>query len=377
MDVVSLIGAGAVAFWASAVMTRMAAVVATFVQPRLRRRQATRRDQPAVTVVIPVKNLEPEMRAATESIFSQDYPEFEVLISAAEETSPALENARQAAHRFPHIPTRFLTGNKCFTLNPKVSNVAPAVAAAAHDLILIKDSNAQLSDGQLADLVRNLTSDTGMVCAVPIGMRPMTFWAWVECAVMNGHDVPLLMAASILRLDIGFGKVMLFRRPDFERIDGIAAMTDTFGDDHALAKAFARAGLRSVFAASVIRQALGARTLRDVWQRQLRWMAVRRDEEPFAFYTEPLASGYFATAAAAVAAVSLGLAPAVAALGTVAFWLASEALVAIGRGWGWSTKLSVAAVCREPLMLALWLRTWTVRKVHWQGSSFDLSGSVQ
>jgi ceramide glucosyltransferase len=194
--------------------------------------------------------------------------------------------------------------------------------------------------------------------------------------MMNGYAAPLLMVASVAGRDVGFGKVMLFGRRDFERAGGIAVMTDTFGDDHALAKAFARAGLRTVFSAGVIRQVIGARSLRDVWTRQLRWMTIRRDEEPLAFYPEPLASGYFATLMAMLAAPTLGLAPWTTALAMVALWLASEALIVAGRGWGWSWQYPLAALCREPLMLAMWVRAWSARKVQWGGSTFDLSGSV-
>ena len=376
MQAVSLLGLGAAIGWGLALLLRTVSVMASFIQPRLRRRAADRDDQPGISIVIPVKNLEPELEAAFESVFSQDYPQFEVLVAAAEERSPAIETGWQVADHFPCVPVRFLTGNKRFTLNPKVSNLAPAIAAAAHDLILIKDANIHLADGQIAELVRNLTPGTGLACAVPIGVRPATFWASVECAMMNGYAAPLLMVASVAQSLAGFGKVMLFNRRDFERVDGITVMSDTFGDDHALAQAFTCAGLRTVYAAGVIQQPMGARSFRAVWERQLRWMTIRRDEEPLAFYLEPLASGYFATLMAALAAPTLGLAPWTAALATVALWLASEALVLLGRGWGWSWQYPLAALCREPLLLAMWVSTWSARKVQWAGSSFDLSDSV-
>ena len=376
METVSLLGLGAIVGWGLTLLLRCTAVVASFIHPGVRRRAATRNDQPAISVVIPVKSLEPEMEAAFESVFSQDYPRFEVLVAAAEERSPATELGHRVADRFPRIVARFLTGNKRFTLNPKVSNLAPAIAAAAHDLILVKDANIQLAEGQIAELMRNLTPRTGMVCAVPIGVRPASFWASVESAMMNGYGAPLLMVSSLARCKAGFGKVMLFDRLNFERVGGIAVMADTFGDDHALASAFTRAGQRTVFSGGVIRQALGTRSLGEVWRRQLRWMTIRRDEEPLACYLEPLASGYVATLAAILAAPYLGVTPWAAALATIALWLVSEAVIVLGNGWGWSWRSPLAALCREPLQFAMWLRTWSTRKVQWHGSTFDLSGSV-
>lgn len=377
MDTVSLFGIAATAWWGLALVVRAASVTAVFVQPMLRRSAAARTDQPPISVVIPVKRMEPELEAAFASVFSQDYPHFEVLITAAEEASPVIDIAQHIASRFPRVPSRFTLGNERFTLNPKVSNLAPAIAAAKHNLILIKDSNIWLADGQLGELVRNLMPRTGMVCAIPIGVQPKTFCAEIECAMMNGHAAPLLMAASILRFDIGFGKVMLFDRRDFDRVGGIATMAPTFGDDHALAKALARIGLRTVFSASIIRQAMGHRTLRDIWDRQLRWMVIRRDEEPLAFYLEPLVSCWFAMLAGAAAGPTLGAAWWTVAAATLVLWLASETLIVAGRHWGWSWRFTIAGICREPLIVGLWVRAWFARKVQWAGRPFDLSTPVQ
>jgi ceramide glucosyltransferase len=374
MDTVSLVGIVATAWWALAVTARAAAVGATFIQPVIRSRLAVRGDQPAVSVVIPVVRMEPEVDAAFASVFSQAYPQFEVLITAAETDSDVIDTARRVAARYPHVLARFLLSNQRFTLNPKVSNLAPAIAAAAHDLILIKDANIWLAEGQLAELVRNLTPGTGMVCAVPIGVRPESFSAEIECAIMNAHAAPYLMGASVLGLDVGFGKVMLFDRPNFNRGDGIAVMAPTFGDDHALAKALARMGLRTVFSAGVIRQAMGRRTLREVWDRQLRWMVIRREEHAFSFIGEPFFSALFATLSGALAAPALGTAWWAVGAATLAFWLASDALVVLGRGWGWSWRFPLAGLCREALIIGLWLRAWASREVRWTGRPFDLKG---
>jgi ceramide glucosyltransferase len=374
MESVSLLATAALVWWVLVVGIRAGAVMAAFIQPMVRRQAATRPDQPPVSVVIPVFRMEPELDAAFASVFSQAYPRFEVLITAAETDSDVIEVARRVAARYPHVPTRFLLGNQRFTLNPKVSNLAPAIAAAAHDYILIKDTNIWLAGGQLAELMRNLTPGTGMVCAVPIGVRPENFCAEIECAIMNARDAPYNMGASLLGLNVGFGKVMLFDHLDFSRGGGIAVMAPTFGDDHALAKALARMGLHTVFSAGVIRQVMGRRTLREVWDRQLRWMVIRRDEEPFGFFAEPFFSAGFATLTAAVAGPVLGMAWWTVAAATLSVWMASDTLVVLGRGWGWSWRFPLAGLCREALIIGLWLRAWASREVRWAGRPFDLKG---
>ena len=380
MDAVSVIAVAAAAWWALMLATRATVAIGAFVHPAVRRRKAARADEPAVSVIIPVVRMEPEVEAAFVSVFSQAYPKFEVLITAAEQDSAVIDCARQVAGRFPHVPVRFLLGNERFTLNPKVSNLAPAIAAAQRELILVKDANIALPAGRLAELVRNLTPGTGMVCAVPIGVRPQSFAAEIECTILNGHIAPAMLMGSLFRLNLGFGKVMLFDRGDFERVDGLSIMAPTFGDDHALAKALGRAGLRTVYSAGVVHQVMARRSLREVWDRQLRWMVIRRDEATRSFLGEPFLGVAFATLAGAAAAPIFGVAWWALAAVTLALCLAGETVVVVGRGWGWGWRrlwrLPLAVVCREFLLIGAWASAWFARRVKWAGVPFDLASGT-
>jgi len=367
----SLLPLTAATLWIAACGAHIAAGAISLVQPWLRRRQAKRRDRPPVSVIIPVKRLEPEADAAFASAFNQIYPRFEVLVTAQEESSTVLDLARDVACRSPQIGARFFCGNKQFTRNPKVSNLAPAIRAADHDLILVKDSIIRLQADQLGELVQNLTADVGLVCAVPICVAPVGFAAEIERSIMNGHFAQLLIGLSCVNVNVGFGKVMLFERSNFERAGGISAIGDTFGDDHALALALERLGLRTVYTAREVLQPLGRRSFREVCSRHLRHTVIRRTEEPLAHAFEPLFSGVFAVAAGAAGAPVFGWPAWLTAAGTLVFWLAEETVLVLLKGWGWSWKFPLAGLCREIIVPALWLRSWFSREVRWAGSLFE------
>lgn len=374
MNVIATAVFAAAAWWGLACAFRLGAFVAAVLQPLIQGRRATRPDRPPVSVIIPVRQDEPDADAAFSSAFGQSNLQFEVLVTAAEEISPVLDAARRVAARHPDVPARFLTGNPQFTLNPKVSSLAPAIEAAEHDLLLVKDSNVRLAPGQIDDLIGNLAPGVGLVCAFPIAVEPATFAAEIERVTLNGHSAPLLLAASAVGIGVGFGKVMLFDRRAFRRAGGISVMADTFGDDHALARGLGRIGLRTVFAASTVRQVLGRRRLREVWDRQLRWLVIRRREEPIAFVAEPFLGGLFTAAAGALGAAALGVPAWMVAGGTLAGWVALEGLFALIKGWGWSWRSPFAALCREAMILALWAAGWFARSVTWGGQSHAVNG---
>ena len=183
-------------FWALGLSVRIGSIGLALLQPAIRSRQATRRDQPPVSALVPVSSLDAEVESAFHSLFSQDYPHLEILVSAADESCPAMGVARRVAARFPHVEVRFLSGQADVARCPKLNNLATSLPQAGHELIFVKDANVWLAPGQLAEFVRHHTSGVGLVCAVPIAAGPATFAAEVECAMINGHAAPLLLAAS-------------------------------------------------------------------------------------------------------------------------------------------------------------------------------------
>ena len=279
------------AFWVLVVAVRVWCIAAAFVHPSIARRRARRMDLAPVSIIIPVKEIEAGLEEAFASAFRQAYSTFEILVSAKTADLPALRVARDAAARFPEIRCRFFIGNDGRAVSPKVNNIERAIAEAQHDLLLVKDSNVRLGQSQLASFVRHLGPGVGLVCAVPTALAPKSFPAEIECSMINGHGAPLLMAASVLGLGFGYGKIMLFDRNDFVRAGGIDAISHSVGEDHALSKALARIGLKTLFADETVDQIAGAKTFRAVWARQSRWMMVRRQEEPLAFILEPFFSG--------------------------------------------------------------------------------------
>lgn len=376
MDGLSMLPLAAAAWWAISCTLRLATVSAALAQPWIRRRSATRQDQPPVSIVIPIRRLEFEAEAAFASAFTQAYPEVEVLVSAAEDRSPMIETARSVAARFPSVGARILSGNKRVTPNPKVSNLAPAIAAARHDLILIKDSNILLDPGQLADLTANLTAGAGLVCAIPIAIAPVGFAAELERVFLNGQSAPLTLALSVAGANVGFGKVMLFDRRNLARAGGIALMASAFGDDHALAQAMARLGLRTVFAAKEIRQPIGRRPFREVWDRHQRWMVIRRVQAPLAFCGEPLVSGAFTAFAGSVGAAAFGLPWWLMAGATLLGWVSLDLVFFAAKGWGFSWMSPLSGLCREALIPLMWLKALVDRRVTWAGLPFEVPAEV-
>ena len=102
------------------------------------------------------------------------------------------------------------------------------------------------------------------------------------------------------------GKTMLWRRDILEAGGGIEALGAEIAEDAAATKLIQRAGLSAHLVDRPFQQPLGARRLKDVWSRQLRWARLRRATFPLYFAPEILTTSLFTLAAAGVAAPVLG-----------------------------------------------------------------------
>jgi ceramide glucosyltransferase len=363
----------AAVWWSVAVAFFCATLGLGLAQPFVQRRRSgkARGDvQPPISAIIPIKLLDPGFETAQASTFGQDYPAYEVLIGAAEQESPALDAARRIAASHPEVSCRFLRSAGTAAVSPKLNNLAPPLAAARHDLVFTKDSNITLDPGTMAAFVQNLTEGVGLVVGVPVAVRARNFAGRIEAFSINGH-ARLLLAASVLGLGFGVGKAMLFRRSDLAKAGGIAAISDTLAEDTAISIVLARQGLKTVFSHRTASQETGARTFREIYERQLRWSIVRRKHERVTFPMEPLASPLPAAVAGALAA-PLGSYPAWLGFSlTLLLWFCAETGFALCKGWEVSRWSPLASLGREILALVAWLRAFTTHDVVWAQVRFD------
>ncbi len=361
----ALLSWAAAAYWVVAVALLVISVVATLLQPLVAGRRAHRRDQPPVSIVLPVKLLEDGFERTQESAFTQDYPRLDVTISAVDVDSPAVRKMRELCAQHPEVPGRILASTARFAASPKVDNLYAPFMQAPQDVIFMKDANVLLEPDAIREHVRQLNDDVGLVCAIPYCARLDNFWSHVEAAVINGPHARMLFLASCLGQGHGVGKIMLFRRSDFLRAGGFDAISHTVGEDNALAKAMRRIGQRPVFSHRPVRQELGARAFQDIYQRQLRWSVIRRNDELLSFLAEPICQAFPALVAGAVAAPLVGIPPLWGLAATFGLWFSLETLLSLAKGWQLSWGAPAIFVVREAVMLAVWGNAWMTDRVVW------------
>jgi ceramide glucosyltransferase len=218
--------------------------------------------------------------------------------------------------------------------------------------------------------------DTGLVCSPPVGCRPIGFWANVECAFLNAYQARAQYAADTLGFGFAQGKTMLWRRADLEAAGGIVALGAEIAEDAAGTKIVRAAGLRVRLTDAPFGQPLGRRSVREVWQRQIRWARLRRACFPLFFVPEILGGAAFPLLAAGYAAEAAALPAPIVVGALAAVWYGAEmGLTRVSR-WHLSPLYPVHAVLRDLLLPALWVYAWIGTDFVWRGHPMSVAADA-
>ena len=334
-------------------------------------------DAPAISLVRPVCGLDNYAEETLGSSFTLNYPRYEVLFCAARSDDAALPLLRRLIAANPHVPSRILIGEDWINANPKLNNVAKGWKAAAHEWIVMADSNVLMPGDYLQRLLAAWRPDTGLVCSTPIGSRPVGFWAEVECGFLNTLQARWQYAAEAIGLGFAQGKTMLWHRPVLERAGGIEALGAEIAEDAASTKLVRRYGLRVRLVDSPFEQPLGRRAVSEVWSRQLRWARLRRVTFPLFFVPEILTGCVFSVLAGAYAAWAEGYDPWLAALLLVLTWMAAEVQLAVGAGWRLTLISPLAWLVRDLMLPLMFVSAWLANDFVWRGNEMNVSESKQ
>jgi ceramide glucosyltransferase len=330
-------------------------------------RQRAPAHAPAVSLVRPVCGIENYVEETLASAFALDYPRYEIVFCVALAQDPVVPTVRRLMAAHPEVPARLLVGNEKISDNPKLNNLYKGWRAAAHDWVVLADSNVFMPPDYIQRLIAAWRPDTGLVCSPPVGCRPDGFWAELECAFLNTYQARFQYAADTLGIGFAQGKSMLWKRSLLEQAGGIRALATEVAEDAAATKVVRGAALRVRLVDAPFEQPLGYRSAAEVWRRQVRWARLRRTSFKVYFMPEILAGGAWPLIAAAFAAAQSDL-PLAGVPALAAVWYGSEAILAWAAGWHLTARSPLAWALRDLLLPAIWFYGWRGSAFVWRGN---------
>lgn len=319
--------------------------------------------RPFVSIIRPVCGLDTYDRETLESTFMLNWPDYEILFCAAEETDIAVPVVRQLMASYPNVKAQLLIGDDPVSGNPKLNNVIKGCRAAKGETLAMIDSNVLLPPDYLDQVMVRFDDKTGLVSSPPVGIRGENMSGALECAFLNGMQARWQLAADQLGNGFAQGKNLVWRADVLRRAGGAESLGGDLAEDVASTKAVRAQGLQVRLSRQAFAQPIGKKSFVPVWNRQLRWSRVRRAGFPALFWGEALIGPVPPVLALACAGAAEWIIP------FIAIWYLAEITLCRIANWPRKFRDIFAMVLRDLLLQPLWLATWLKRGFEWRGTA--------
>ncbi|MSU26708.1 MAG: ceramide glucosyltransferase [Pedosphaera sp.] len=256
---------------------------------------------PGVTLLKPLKGLDPETRGCLESWFQQDYRgPVQLLFGVAAAEDPVCDLVRKLIAEHPQANAQLVLCPEQLGPNAKVSTLVHLERLAQHDHFIVSDADTRVPPDFLAQVLQPLRDpQAGLVNCFYALTNPTTLaMQWEAVAVNADFWSQVLQSRSLKPLDFALGAVMATRRQQLNEIGGFRALVDYLADDYQLGNQIAKRGYRIELCPVVVECREREQGWREVWAHQLRWARTIRVCQPVPYFFSILSNAtWWATAA--------------------------------------------------------------------------------
>jgi len=330
---------------------------------------------PPVSILKPLKGVDPEIYESFRSHCLQNYPKYELIFGVSDPEDPAVELVHRLKKEFPDRAIELVVCSQKLGTNVKVSNLVQMLSAARFDHLIVNDSDIRVEPDYLTKVIAPLLRpEIGMVTCLYRGVPAPTLGSRLESLGISTDFAGGVLAARWLEKGVrfGLGSTLAFRRADLDRIGGFRALLDYLADDYELGKRIADLGLQVELSPVVVETFLPPYGLRGYFEHQLRWARSVRDSRKWGYVGVLLTFGL----------------P----------WALLTLVLARGAAWAWiltaiivSARITLALVVGEkvlqdryvrpllPLLLLrdiaaviVWIASFASDRIAWRGDYFHL-----
>jgi len=331
---------------------------------------------PPVSILKPLKGMDPWIYESFRSHCDQDYPEeYEIIFGVSEPDDPAVAIVRRLQQEFPQKRIELIVCSERLGVNVKVSNLVQMLRSARYDTLLVNDSDIRVDPSYLRRVVTPLNDPRiGMVTCLYRGIAAATLGSCLEALGISTDFAPGVLVARSMEggVRFGLGSTLVFRRRELQAIGGFEALLDYLADDYELGKRIHDLGRRVELSETVVETFLPAYSLTNFFQHQLRWGRAIRDSRRGGYIGLLFTFGLPWSLLAAIANYREIWAWVL--LAVVAILRAVVGLVVGGRVLGDQQVLGWLFILplRDLIAVLVWIASFGGNTINWRGDAFTL-----
>ncbi|HUJ88993.1 MAG TPA: glycosyltransferase [Syntrophorhabdales bacterium] len=329
---------------------------------------------PPVSILKPMKGIDPEWRDNIASFVAQDYQEYEVLLGFNDPRDEGIHLATDITK--PYAPkVRVVVHASRLGSNPKVSNLYGLIEEARYPLLLISDSDIRVGPGYLKEIVGEYlaTENVGIVTCLSKITRASTVGAGLESLTTAADFIPSVLAAERLEgVTFGLGPSMMLSKRALEELGGLPAFADYLAEDYQIGNCLWKRSYRNILSTHLIDYVVGRMRIREYLVHQLRWARTYRACRPVGFFgygiTHIFPFSLLFLALHGATAFSLSVIAVVLSL-RYSLLLVVSRMAAYPKQW---LKWLWLLPAKDVLSFGIWLWCFLGSRIFWRGAHYKL-----
>lgn len=247
-----------------------------------------------ISVLKPLHGVDEGLEENLRSFFTQDYPAFEILFALRDPADAAIALVERLQREFANVPSRLIVTGEPPYPNAKVHSLDHMTRAAAHEILVMSDSDIRVDQHMLRTVAAEFQDDRIGVATCPYrAVAGRSFWSRLEaCGMDTEFWGSAIVARMIEGMKFAVGPTIVARKDALNRIGGFDVLKDYLAEDFVIGARAAELGIGVILSSYVIEHRIGAQDLRHNFAHRLRWARSTRRSRPAGYvgqvFTNPL-----------------------------------------------------------------------------------------
>lgn len=329
---------------------------------------------PPVSILKPVRGLDPDAYENFASFCRQSYPEYELIFCLTDQTDPSVPVIKKLMRDFPERQIRLLYSAGHTAINDKVAKMRLMVDEAKYEYLVISDSDVRVNSDYLRRVVGPLRDPKvgGVTCFYVSAGEGSFIDKLQTIGMISDFYAGVLVAWQLDGVHFALGPTMVSSKQRVAGFGGFQALENRPADDLLFGRLIAEQGVEMKLLPCAVETVPDFQGLAELFSKRLRWMTVMRSMRPWGHIGLLFTWGLpWATLAVlvhptpAVAAAYWGL--------YLAFRVAVTWLIGIHglRQSGLWKKMALIPLWDATAFL-IWLVSFTRTSIRWRGVDYQL-----
>jgi ceramide glucosyltransferase len=327
---------------------------------------------PPVSILKPIRGLDPDARENLVSFCQLDYPEYEIVFCIDGDDEAVVAIIEDLKRSFPKRSIRALHGSGRVATNDKVAKLVRLVNEASYEVVVISDSDVSVRPDYLRRVTAPLRDPkVGAVTCFYAHDELATFTDRLQTVgMMSDFYAGILVAWQLDGIKFTLGPTIATTRTRLNGFGGYAVLENRPADDLLVGRLIAEQGYEVALLRYTVKTVSDYQSMRELLHKRLRWIVVMRHMRPWGhfglLFTQGLPWSLLAVA------VDPRLTVAVAYLGTY-FVLRAAMTWTIGihglKQRGLWKEMPLIPVW-DAAAFGIWLTSFLRNSIRWRGADY-------